>query len=134
MTAIRDAPTEPSTPADAESAIGALEQARCDAIGAADSEALGRVLHPGYTHVTGRGGTMNRQQYIDWIGERRRRHERGELQIQRFGDTAVIHGPLTNHLSTDDGGTRLVETFVTQVAHRSNGGWRFVAFHITPIR
>jgi hypothetical protein len=46
----------------------------------------------------------------------------------------VIVGGLTNHLSEADGGTRVIETMVTQVAVRERGVWRFVAFQITPRR
>ncbi|MEZ5226318.1 MAG: nuclear transport factor 2 family protein [Acidimicrobiales bacterium] len=133
MTTIRP-PDVPADSAADEVAIRSLEEARCAAIAAGDGEALGRLLDASYTHVTGRGRTMNRDQYIEWIGDLARRHERGPLRIQPFGDTAVIHGPLINHLSTDDGGVRVLETFVTQVVHRYGGEWRFVSFHITPVR
>jgi hypothetical protein len=112
----------------------AAEEARCRATREADAEALTRLLHEDYTHVTGGGSTINRDQYIAWVGETRRRHERGALSVKRFGDTAVIQGPLTNHLSEAGGGVRIIEAFVTQVAHRENGAWRFVAFQITPKR
>jgi len=110
------------------------EEARCKATSEGDLEALERVLHDDYTHVTGGASIMNRQQYLDWVSETPRRHERHHLQVRRFGDTAVLVGGLTNHLSVAGGGTRIIEALVTQVAHREDGVWRFVAFQITPKR
>ena len=73
-------------------------------------------------------------QYVDWVRETPRRHERHDLHVRCFGDAAVIVGGLTNHINAADGGTRVVQTMVTQVAHREHGTWRFVAFQITPKR
>lgn len=110
------------------------EAARCKATREGDLDALRDVLHEGYTHVTGFGSVLNRQQYLDWVRERPRRHERHALSVRRYGDTAVIVGALTNYLSEAGGGTRVVEAMVTQVAQRADGVWRFVAFQITPKR
>jgi ketosteroid isomerase-like protein len=117
-----------------ENEILAAEEARCAATREGDLETLKHLLHEDYTHVTGSGSMMSRDQYIDWVREMPRRHERHDLRVQRYGDTAVIVGPLTNHLSQPDGSTRVVEAVVTQVVHRENGVWRFVAFQITPKR
>lgn len=110
------------------------EQARCQATRERDLDALGRLLRDDYTHVTGRGSVMNREQYLEWVGSAPRRHERHDLQVRCYGDTAVIVGGLTNHLSDPEGNTRVIETTVTQVAVREGEAWRFVAFHITPKR
>ena len=110
------------------------EEARCKATREGDLVALHALLHENYTHVTGSGSVMNRKQYIDWVQATPRRHERHDLQVKCYGDTAVIVGGLTNHLSEAGGGTRVIEALVTQVAHRERGVWRFVAFQITPRR
>jgi hypothetical protein len=110
------------------------EQARCKATREGDLEALKRVLHVDYTHVTGGASVMNRQQYLDWVSATPRRHERHDLRVRRYGDTAVIVGGLTNHLTEPGGGIRVIEAMVTQVAFREDGAWRFVAFQITPRR
>lgn len=110
------------------------EEARCKATREGDLEALGRILHESYTHVTGSGSVMNRQQYLDWVSATPRRHERSGLHVRRYGDSAVIVGGLTNHLSEPGGATRVIEAMVTQVAQRQDGVWRFVAFQITPKR
>ena len=110
------------------------EEARCKATREGDLEALEQLLHEDYTHVTGTASVMNRQQYLDWVSATPRRHERHGLRVRCLGDTAIVVGGLTNHLSEPGGGTRVVEAVVTQVAHRDNGKWRFMAFQITPKR
>lgn len=110
------------------------EDARCKATRDGNLSALKQVLHESYTHVTGTGNVMNRQQYLDWVSATPRRHERHELSVRRFGDTAVLVGGLTNYLTEAGGGTRVIEAMVTQVAQRQDGAWRFVAFQITPKR
>jgi ketosteroid isomerase-like protein len=119
---------------DADREVLAAEEARCKATREGDLAALERVLHEGYTHVTGTGKVMNRQQYLEWVSSTPRRHERHALQVRCFGDNAVIVGGLTNYLTEADGGTRVIEATVTQVARREQGNWRFVAFQITPKR
>lgn len=110
------------------------EQARCKATREGDLEALKRILHEDYTHVTGGASVMNRQQYLEWVSATPRRHERHDLRVMRYGDTAVIIGGLTNHMTESGGGTRVIEAMVTQVARRQDDAWRFVAFQITPKR
>jgi ketosteroid isomerase-like protein len=110
------------------------EEARCKATREGDLDGLKRVLHDDYTHVTGGASVMNRDQYLAWVRATPRRHERHDLTVRRYGDTAVIVGGLTNHLTEAGGGTRVIEALVTQVATRENGSWRFVAFQITPKR
>ncbi len=112
----------------------ALEELRCKATREGDLDALKRVLHDDYSHVTGSGSVMNRQQYLDWVGATPRRHERSELRVRRYGDSAVLLGRLTNHLTQPDGSTRVIEAMVTQTAIREDEAWRFVAFQITPKR
>ena len=112
----------------------AAEDARCKATREGDLSALKQVLDEAYTHVTGTGNVMNRQQYLDWVSATPRRHERHALSVRRYGDTAVLVGGLTNYLTEAGGGTRVIEAMVTQVAQRQDGAWRFVAFQITPKR
>jgi ketosteroid isomerase-like protein len=117
-----------------EEEVLSAEAARCAAVAAADAGAMQELLHEDYVHVTGGGATMDREQYIACVGETARVHERHDLVVRIFGDAAVVQGPLDNRMSTPDGGVRLIEAFVTQVVVRQDGGWRFVAFQITPKR
>ena len=108
------------------------EAARCRATSEGDLQALKRILHEDYSHVTGSASVMNREQYLAWVCATPRRHVRHDLRVKRYGDTAVLLGGLTNHLSDAEGGTRVIEATVTQVAVRQNGAWCFVAFQMTP--
>lgn len=112
----------------------AAEDARCKATREADVDALRALLHEDYTHITGGGGTMTRAQYLDWVVETPRRHERRDLRAKRMGESAVIWGHLTNHMTERDGSIRLIEAYVSQVLQRENGAWRFVSMQLTPKR
>jgi hypothetical protein len=109
------------------------EEARCKATREGDIDALKRILSEDYTHVTGSGSVMNRDQYLEWVRALPRRHERHALSVRRHADAAVVVGGLTNYLGEGDS-TRVIEAMVTQVAVRQGGAWRFVAFQITPKR
>lgn len=119
---------------DGDREVLAAEEARCKATREMDVETLGNLLHPDYTHVTGGAGTMTRAQYLEWVVETPRNHERLDLKVKRFGDTAVIWGKLNNHMQEKGGGVRLIEAFVSQVVHKENGAWRFVSMQLTPKR
>jgi hypothetical protein len=114
-----------------EEDVLAAEEARCKATREGDIDALRRLLHEDYTHVTGAGTFMNQQQYLDWVAAMPRRHERHGLKVRCFGDTAIICGPLTNHFGAPE--PKKYECYVTQVVHKENGKWRFRAFQITPL-
>ena len=111
--------------------ILALEGDRCKATAEGDLDALKNILADDYVHVTGNGAIMNKLGYLSWVKELPRSHQRTNLNVRLYGDTAVIYGDLLNRLQTR-GGETVIETVVTQVAHRSDGKWRFVSFHITP--
>jgi hypothetical protein len=54
--------------------------------------------------------------------------------IRFFGDdVAVMTGPLTLRLGRNGEG-EVVHLYATQVAHRSNGEWKFVSMQVTRIR
>lgn len=119
---------------EAERDVLAAERARCQATRDMDVQALKTLLHEDYVHVTGGADTMTRAQYLDWVVQTPRRHERLDLKVKRFGDTAIIWGKLHNHMTEKGGGVRLIEAYVSQVAHRENGAWRFVSMQLTPKR
>jgi hypothetical protein len=112
----------------------ATEEARCAATRQGDLDALRRLLREDYTHVTGYGTVLSREQYVEWVKELPRRHERRDLTVRLLGDTAIVVGPLRNHLDPNGPEQRVIETMVTQVAVREGSAWRFVGFQITPVR
>ena len=114
-----------------EDEIIALEVRRCNATSTGDLQALHDILADDYLHVTGGGSIMNKADYLAWVKQLPRHHQRGGLTVRLYGDTAVVVGELLNRLR-DKAGDRVIETVVTQVARREANHWRFVSFHITP--
>jgi hypothetical protein len=53
--------------------------------------------------------------------------------IRIYGDTAVMTGPQVNH-ELINGEPQTVKLFVTQVARRADGRWKFVSIQATRIR
>ena len=116
----------------AQEAVAALEKKRASAIAAADFDALANVLADDYLHVYGGGTTSDRAGYIDQVKRGPRVPTRGQLDIRVYGDAAVITGGLLNRIKYPDRPEALLDTFVTQVARKVNGEWKFVSFQITP--
>jgi hypothetical protein len=112
-----------------EQEVLAAEEARCKATFEQDVNALRQILHEDYTHVTGAGGLMNQQQYIEWVTALSRKHVRRDLKVRVVGDSALICGPLTNHFPDMDP----YDTYATQVLTKENGKWRFRAHQFTPM-
>ena len=120
---------------DAEQEIIELEKRRCRAIADGDFDALADVLADDYLHVYGTGSYGGKQAYIEGIRRGPRVPIRTNLRVRMYGgDTAILNGDLLNTLNFPDRPTRVVDTYVTQVARRDQGTWRFVSFQITPKR
>jgi 5-carboxymethyl-2-hydroxymuconate isomerase len=112
----------------------ALETRRAAAIANKDFKALADVLADDYLHVYGRGNTSDRAGYIEQVTAGPRVPTRGPLTVRVYGDSAVLTGDLLNRIKYPDKPEMVLDTFVTQVAHRVNGEWKFVSFQITPKR
>lgn len=120
-----------------------LEQRRCDAIAAGDVATLKEVLRDDYVHVYGGGLSSGKDEWIDHIAEVPRVPDRSDMQVRIYGDTAVLTGKMVNRIRpTADArpaaeiGGRVpvkedVQAFVTQVAVREAGAWRFCSFQMT---
>ena len=118
---------------DDAAAVLDLERRRCEAIAAGDMPSLSDTLAEDYLHVYGRGGTADKARYMDEVTRGPRVPERGALTVRLYGSVAVITGGLVNHVNYPDRGPETIHAFVTQVAHKVEGYWRFVSFQITPI-
>lgn len=114
-----------------EEEVIALEARRADAIGTGDLEALADVLADDYLHVLAPGKVVDKAQYIEMIRKGPRRPVRSHLRVRCYGDAAVITGDLENRIGTEDAVRRIIPAFCTQVAVRSEGGWRFVSYILT---
>lgn len=114
--------------------LTALEDARCRAIGAGDLDTLGAMLTEDYIHVHMTGRVDDRDGHLKAVASRPRRTERGDLNIRVYGALAVITGELTNHVVGANGEPTATRAYCHQVAARVDGGWRFVAVQLTPLR
>ena len=117
-----------------EQAVLDLEKARCDAISKGDLAALGDCLADDYMHVGGAGGVSTKQVYLATIGGSPRAPERTNLKARVYGNAAVLTGDLLNKIGAPGEPVKTVETFATQVAHRTGDKWRFVSFQLTQKR
>lgn len=122
------------TTAGAVQAVLDLEARRCAAVAAGDLDGLTATLAEDYLHVYGSGTTSNRADYVAELEAGPRTHERENLAVRVYGDTAVVTGDITNTMRYPDRPVRVVQAFVTQVAVRHDGEWRFVSWQITPKR
>jgi len=116
--------------------ILAVEERRQRALVDGDLEMLADLMDDALVHVHAPGVTHTKAQLLEHTGTRRAYLEitRGDLDVRVVGDdVAVVTGPLTNRLRTQDGGERTLSGVVTQVLHRDGAGsWRFVSFQMTP--
>lgn len=115
----------------AKQQIIALEKKRCAAIDQRDFVALADVLADDYVHVYGGGTSSDKAGYIAQVKEAPRTPTRGPLTVRVYGDLAVVTGDLLNRIQNPGQPERVLDTYVTQVAHKENGKWRFVSFQIT---
>jgi ketosteroid isomerase-like protein len=110
-----------------------LEQRRNAAVAAGDLEQLATTLSDDYVHVWGTGLRTDKAGYLAALRAGPRVHDRKNLVVRVYGDTAILNGDLLNTISTPGETVRVVDAYVTQVAIRqSNGTWLFVSWHITP--
>ena len=112
-----------------------LETRRCAAVAAGDLNGLAATLADDYLHVFGGGTTAGKAAYVAELKAGPRTHERSNLTVRLYGDTAVVNGDILNTMRYPGRPVSVVNAFVTQVAVKgADGEWRFVSWHITPKR
>jgi hypothetical protein len=104
------------------------ERERCRAISEQDWPALDRVLADDLTHTHMQGRVDDKLALFENLRRRPRTVRRGELMVRVYGEVAVMNG--RQYLDTGDGET---ENEAIQVWHRSEDGWRQVAFQASPV-
>ncbi|RIH83987.1 nuclear transport factor 2 family protein [Calidithermus roseus] len=99
-----------------------------------DREALERLLHPNFTYINAGGARMNLEEYLQTyvsLGDMRwEQQELDQVQIEFYGDTAVLTARLHDR-ATHQG--RVFEAYfqTTQVYVHTPQGWRCVAAQTT---
>ncbi|MGE3075463.1 MAG: nuclear transport factor 2 family protein [Dehalococcoidia bacterium] len=119
---------------DAAREVLELESRRCAAVAAGDMPGLAETLSEDYLHVFGRGTTSGKEAYVAELTAGPRTHERENLEVRVYGDTAVLTGDIKNTMRYPGRPVQVVFAFVTQVAVKQDGKWRFVTWQITPKR
>lgn len=114
--------------------ILALEERRRRALIDVDLHELDTIFDDSLVHIHAPGLVHSKQELLEHIEARRSfiDVQRGDLDIRVVGDIAILVGELRNRMRTPDGGERLLEGVATQVLHRTDGGWRFIHFQLTP--
>jgi uncharacterized protein (TIGR02246 family) len=119
---------------EAKDEVLALEERRCAAVAAGDLVGLADTLADDYLHVFGGGTTSGKGAYVAELKAGPRTHERENLNVRVYGDAAVVTGDIVNTMRYPGRPVNVVRAFVTQVAVKRDGVWRFVSWQITPKR
>ena len=107
-----------------------LEKRRLKAMNESDPSALLEMLGDDHVHVLANGIVTDKAGAAASLRSVPRIVEPRELTIRIYGDTAVMTGPQVNH-ERIDGEPRIIRLFVTQVARRIDGRWKFVSMQAT---
>lgn len=113
---------------DAKGALQELENRRIRAMNTGDREALLGLLHDDHIHVLANGVVTDKAGAAEALRKTPRHMEPRAPLVRIYGEVAVMTGPQTS-LDQVDGETRTARLFVTQVALRTQGVWRFVSMH-----
>ncbi len=107
-----------------------LEERRAAAMNAADPEALLALLHDDHVHVMANGMVTDKQGAAASLRSIPRTVEIRVPTVRIYGDIAVMTGPQVNHEHIN-GQPMTIELFVTRVARRVDGTWKFSSMQAT---
>jgi hypothetical protein len=108
------------------------DKRRLRAMNESDPDALLELLGDDHVHVLANGLVTDKAGAAAGLRSIPREVEPREPMIRVYGDTAVMTGPQTNH-ERINGEPRTIKLFVTQVARRIDGAWKFVSMQATRI-
>src|SRR3954471_14149675 len=98
----------------------------------ADREALRELIADDFLSIGPRGFVLDKDQWIDRHDEfSYQRLDTDEMDIRRYGDTAVVRNVQRNRATYRDQQVA-VDTRVSQVWIRRDAGWRLVALQFSP--
>lgn len=113
-----------------EAAVLDLETRRVAAMNEASPEGLLALLHDDHIHVLANGMVTDKQGAAESLRSIPRQVEMRAPKIRIYGDFAVMTGPQVNHEQIN-GQPMTIELFVTRVARRVDGEWKFVSMQAT---
>ena len=103
-----------------------LEKRRLKAMNESDPAALLELLGDDHVHVLANGFVTDKAGAAAGLRSIPRKVEPREPTVRIYGDTAVMTGPQINHEQID-GQLQTIKLFLTQVARRIDGYWKFVS-------
>jgi len=109
-----------------------LERRRLKAMNESDPAALFDLLGDDHVHVLANGLVTDKAGAAAGLRSIPRKVEPREPTMRIYGDTAVMTGPQVNHEQIN-GEPQTIKLFVTQVARRIDGQWKFVSMQATRI-
>ncbi len=109
-----------------------LERRRLKAMNDSDPDALLELLGDDHVHVLANGFVTDKAGAAAGLRSIPRKVEPREPAIRIYGDTAIMTGPQINH-EQSNGEARTIKLFLTQVARRIDGHWKFVSIQATRI-
>jgi ketosteroid isomerase-like protein len=113
-----------------EDAVLELEAKRIRAMNEADPDAMLSLLQDDHVHVMANGVVADKKGAAEGVRNIPRTVEPGQLKVRVYGDIAIVTGPQTNH-ERINGQPVTLQLFVTRVARRTDGVWRFVSMQAT---
>jgi ketosteroid isomerase-like protein len=113
-----------------EEAVLDLESRRIRAMNEADPETMLSLLHDDHLHVLANGVVTDKRGAAEGVRNIPRKVEPGQLKVRLYGDIAIVTGPQTNH-ERINGEPMILQLYVTRVARRTDGVWKFVSMQAT---
>jgi ketosteroid isomerase-like protein len=114
--------------ADAQSELLALENRRITAMNTGDTDALLALLHDDHVHVLANGLVTDKAGAARALENTPRRMEPRSPLVRVYGDVAILTGPQVS-IDQIDGKPHAARLFLTQVARRADGAWKFASMH-----
>lgn len=107
-----------------------LEERRIAAMNDANPEVLLALLHDDHVHVMANGMITDKRGAAESLRSIPRTVEMRTPKVRIYGDVAVMTGPQVNHEQVN-GQPMTIELFVTRVARRVDGVWKFSSMQAT---
>ncbi len=107
-----------------------LDERRVAAMNDANPEALLALLHDDHVHVMANGMITDKQGAAESLRSIPRKVDMRAPIVRIYGDVAVMTGPQVNHEQIN-GQPMTIELFVTRVARRVDGVWKFSSMQAT---
>ena len=99
----------------------------------ADLDTLRELIAEDFLSIGPRGFLLDKDQWIDRHEHfRYQRLETGEVDVRRYGDTAIVRNVQRNRATYRDQQVA-VDTRVSQVWIRRDADWRLVAIQFSPL-